>query len=104
MESKIYTFRLSPGRDDHLISLLDSIPKGEMSVFIRQALRAFASTQAGMPTYVPINQPARVVKTEAPKQEATIIQDIAFELPPVKPEDQEVDLDSKMDALISNFL
>jgi len=75
-----------------------------MSVFIRQALRAFAGTQTGIPTYVPINQPVKVVKTETPKQEDTIIQDITFELPPVKLENQEVDLDSKMDALISNFL
>ena len=42
-------FRLKPGRDDHLIAALKSLPEYERSFYIRQALRAYFGGSRSLP-------------------------------------------------------
>jgi len=64
----IVGFRLKPGRDDALISWLDSLPEKDRSYHIRETLRA--NLRAPMPT-------AKVAdKAECPPLPASNIDDI----------------------------
>lgn len=102
-KSKIYSFRLRHGRDDNIIALLDSAPEQERSVLIRQALRAlYASGQGSVISpFVPVAPAVKKAAITAPKISPPKEQE--FKLPPTEPKEDEVDLDSKMDALINNF-
>lgn len=89
-----YSFRLRPGRDDNIIALLDSAPELERSVLIRQALRAFiGQTQV-------IQQPKFVIQQN--RKEDTYKHN---EFKPLQTEinNQEIDLDSKLDGLVKNL-
>jgi len=94
-----YSFRLRPGRDDNIIALLDSAPELERSVLIRQALRAFiGQTQIIQPQI--IQQPKFVIQQN--RKEDTYKHN-EFKPPQTEVNNQEIDLDSKLDGLVKNL-
>lgn len=89
-----YTFRLKPGRDEDLITWLESLGEGERSFFIRNALRKAITKNANI-VDIPMKQ-----RYEAKIEPAILIPDIKDnqEYP-----DESETIDSKLNKLLDNF-